>query len=57
MRIRNCVLESLIGNPEHREGVNETGILRLALDLRDAREKVKELELTVAVLQIEAGSV
>lgn len=47
-RVTNDVLAELIENDGCRRGhvapINATGIVRLALDLQDARARIKELE-------------
>jgi hypothetical protein len=47
MRINNDMLDKLIENEGTVDGINipnATGVLRLALDLKEARNKIKALE-------------
>lgn len=55
MRVSNAMLEEIIANDGCRRGsvtpINSTGVVRLAVDLLDARAQVRRLEREKEALQ------
>ena len=59
MRLLNAHIDELVKNGgELRTGpINSLGVLRLALDLKDARVKIKELEEEIEQLGYEINNI